>query len=93
MFEEWHFGSTDEVLDYIRERSDEIERVVIPQHPVVTLYDPQNGEDRQSIEAGMIIHLTTGNYQVLTPSEAETVLNSGILHRRRIRIELGRQTE
>jgi hypothetical protein len=91
MFQEWHFASHEEVLDYIRARCDEIERVVVPQHPVITLYDPQNQRDKQDIEAGMIIHLTSGNYQVLTPAEAEAVLNSGILYRRRIPIELGRE--
>lgn len=92
MFEEWQFSSNDEVLDYIRERCDDIERVVIPQHPFITLFDPQNQEDKRDIEAGMIIHLVSGNYQVLTPAEAEAVLNNGILNRRRIRIELGRET-
>lgn len=84
--EKWNAGGTCELLRYIQERSDDIEKIVIPQYPCITF--PASGEQ---VEAGLVIHLIGGDLKIIpNKQDAEAVLNDGILHRMRIRIELGR---
>ena len=82
------FGDSATLLAYIKERSDDLEKAVIPQMQFVTL----TGKDGivANIETGMILHLSDGHNKLLTPTDAEIVLNDGILNRMRIRIELFR---
>ena len=84
----YDFGDSDGVLAYIKERSDDIEKAVIPQMRSIDLV----GKDGvvANIEAGLILHLCDGHKQFVTPVDAEIVLNDGILNRMRIRIELFR---
>ena len=84
--EAWNTGGTPELVRYIQERSDDIEKVVIPQHPCIAF--PATGEQ---VEAGLVIHLIGGDLKIIpNKQDAEAVLNDGILQRMRIRIELGR---
>lgn len=83
--EAWNCGGTPELLKYIQERSDDIEKVVIPQHPFIAF--PATGEQ---VEAGLVIHLIGGDLKIIpNRQDAEAILNDGILHRMKIRIELG----
>ena len=82
----WNAGGTPELLRYIQERSDDIEKVVIPQHPYIVMRP--SGEQ---VEAGLVIHLIGDDMKIIpNKQDAEAVLNDGILNRMKIRIELGR---
>lgn len=82
----WNAGSTSELVKHIQEQSDDIEKVVIPQHPYIVMQP--TGEQ---VEAGLVIHLISGRLKIIPNKEdAEAVLNDGILNRMKIRIELGR---
>jgi hypothetical protein len=90
MLEEDDFGSSESVLRDIQERSDDIEKAVIPQSSVITVYDPNNHLDAEEVEAGMFRHMVEGNLKIVHPKDAELILNDGILNRMKIKIELGR---
>ena len=80
----WNAGSTPELVRIIQEQSDDIEKVVIPQHPYITL-------EGEQVEAGLVIHLISGRLLIIpNKTDAEAMLNNGILKRMKIRIELGR---
>lgn len=82
----WNAGDTPGLLRYLQERSDDIEKVVVPQHPYIVF--PTTGE---RVEAGLVIHLVGGDLKIIpNKQDAEAVLNDGILNRMKIKIELGR---
>ena len=50
----WNAGGTAGLLQYIRERSDDIEKAVIPQHLSIVMQP--TGE---RVEAGLVLHLVS----------------------------------
>jgi hypothetical protein len=91
MLEHEDFGTPEAVLRYIQERSDDIEKVVIPQTPTILIHDPKDPSGEISeVAAGLVIHLVSGQLKIIHPETAPLILNDGILHRMRIRIELAR---
>lgn len=83
------FGGSDKLLAYLKEKSEQIEKAVIPQFPFITIvYD---GEDIADHETGMVIQMIDGSRTILRPRDAEMILNDGILNRMRIRIQLWRE--
>jgi hypothetical protein len=90
MLEEQRFHNSDEVLRFVQERSDDIEKVVIPQHPFISVFDPKNPVEATEVPAGMVLHLIGDDFRIIHPKDAELILNDGILNRMRIKIELGR---
>jgi hypothetical protein len=87
MREHLQFSSMDELLRYVQERSDDIERVQIPRSPTVDLSHPPDPAVVHRVEAGMILRFVASNFEVLSVEQAEAVLNDGILNRAKIRIE------
>lgn len=88
-FEQSKFETDKELMRFIQEKSDDIEKAVIPQMHEVAFTHP----DRPGgvlIKAGMILHMISGTTQIVHPEDAEMVLNDGILNRMKIRIELFR---
>jgi hypothetical protein len=79
------FGSSEAVLKHIQERSDDIERAVIPQGDV-SITNPNTSTRRMN--PGMVIYMIGGKKALLAREDAELVLNDGILHRMRIKIEI-----
>ena len=80
----WSAGTTPELVKIIQEQSDDIAKVVVPQHPYILL-------EGEQVEAGLVIHLISGRLRIIpNKTDAEAVLNDGILNRMRIKIELGR---
>jgi hypothetical protein len=81
----WNESGKQELLGFIREKSHDIEKVVIPKPPYVLL---GTGEE---VEASLVIHLISGELKVISSQQdAEMVLNDGILHEMNIKIELGK---
>jgi len=80
----WNAGGTEGLLKYIQERTDDIEKAVIPQHLTI-VFQPGN----EQVQAAMVLHLISGETLIVRDKEdAEAVLNDGILNRMKIRIEL-----
>lgn len=80
----WNAGGTEGLLKYIRERADDIEKAVIPQHLAIVFQPSQ-----EQVQAGLVLHLVSGEVLIVREKEdAEAVLNDGILNRLKIRIEL-----
>jgi len=82
-----NFGSSEKLLTYVKERSDDIERVVIPLSPK-WLGDKLGNPIAPLPSFGMALHMIDGSKKVLTREDAEILLNDGLLNRLRIRIEL-----
>lgn len=86
--EQQDFGRSEDVLRYIQEKSEDIEKAVIPQTLSVVLTEPNM--QSTEVEAGMILHMLNGHKKIIHPVDAQLILNNGILNRMRIRIELFR---
>ena len=83
--EPYELPSGQQLLRLIQEKSDDIEKVVIPQSPGVLSF---MGTPIASLEKyGMIIHMLQQRCLIGRP-DAELILNDGILSRMGIRIEL-----
>lgn len=83
-----HFGDSASVLRYVQERSEDIEKAVIPQFP--TLDITHAGRSEMVVPVGIVLHLVSGAMEMLTPVDALLVLNDGILNRMKIPIEFYR---
>jgi hypothetical protein len=81
------FGGTEGVLRYIQERSDDIEKVIIPRSGFVTLRDRETGQETH-YEAGMVFHLVSGRYEMATSRDSLAILQDGILKRMNIPVEI-----
>ncbi|MDB5344243.1 MAG: hypothetical protein JWP89_2620 [Schlesneria sp.] len=80
------FGGSEQLLAFIKERSDDIEKVVIPQ--MANLAITRSGIPvAETDKVGMIIHMISHRF-LIVPSDAELLLNDGILNRMNIKIEL-----
>jgi hypothetical protein len=82
------FGSSAALLEFLKEKSDDIERALIPQFP--TLAVTKHGQPIMELPVGMVLHMFDGHRKFITPVDAEMLLNDGILNRMRIKIELYR---
>lgn len=79
------FGSSEALLAHIKEKSDDIEKAVIPTSPV-QITTP--GEPDRFMRVGMLLHLVGRQPALISREDAEVVLNDGILNRMRIKIEI-----
>lgn len=80
----WNAGGTAGLLKYIRERTDDIEKAVIPQHLSIVFHPSE-----EAVQAALVFHLMSGETLIVREKEdAEAVLNDGILNRMKIKIEL-----
>lgn len=82
------FTTPGELLRYVQERSDDLEKVVIPQFHPFHLVDPTGKTVAIWEGVGMVLYFALGGRKVLNREDAERVLNDGILHRMKVRIEL-----
>ena len=85
------FGESQRVLAFIQERSKELQHVVIPQLPSLTL--THDSVHYTNVEVGMVLEFIGGDREFLTPRDAEIVLNDGILNRLTIEVRLRNQAE
>jgi hypothetical protein len=84
-FESRNFGSSEALLRFVQERSEDIDRVEI--------YGPgavlTTGGERPYRIANfiMLLHFMSGEKKMISRDDAEILLNDGILNRMRIKIE------
>jgi hypothetical protein len=81
------FGSTEALVSYIKERSDDLEIVVVPTRTPVLTYRGEAVADLSKI--GMLLYFIGGGREMIVKSDAEVLPNDGILNRMKIKIELG----
>jgi hypothetical protein len=78
-------GGSDKLLRHIQERSDDIEKVIIPQTEHVSI----GGTIPAPFPPGIIICLINGEQWGISKEDAEIILNDGILNRMKIKIQIG----
>lgn len=82
----------ENLLRYIEERQDDIEKAVIPQTPNVTVVTP-HGKRLELPDVGLVLQLTGQALRAIHYVDAEILLNDGILNRMNIPIEFYRNLE
>lgn len=88
--EDLDFGSTENAIRYIKEKSDDIQKAIIPQSKETNIYTA--GKLHMTYRhVGLVLLMMTGHQHVMGRKDAEAVLNDGILARMRIPIEFGRE--
>jgi hypothetical protein len=81
------FGGSAELLRHFQEKSEDIEKAVIPQvSPLGLSYMNQHVSNVPGV--GMILYMIDGDRQMISREDAEILLNDGILSRMKVRIEL-----
>lgn len=83
-----NFGEGDGVLLYVKEKSDDIEHVVIPLFKVGSLPTDGRSPVHEYEDVGLILFMVNGDTQLIHKADAERVLNDGILNRMRIDIRI-----
>jgi hypothetical protein len=79
-------GGSDEVLRFIQERSDDIDKAVILRGQIVTFRDKEGVETRY--EAGLVLFLCDESTYLVHPQDTVKVLEDGIFERMRIKTEI-----
>jgi len=80
------FGTTEKLIRFIQEKSDDLEFVEIPQSP--TMVGVEDGIKVSQRIVGMILYFAGGKKSLLTSNDAEALLNDGLLNRMKIKIKL-----
>jgi hypothetical protein len=83
------FADGRAAVAYVEAERNHIERVVIPRGQYVRLYDPQGNAEDSVADAGLVLRFISGRIEVVRQQDAEAILNSGVLARRKIRTTLG----
>jgi hypothetical protein len=81
-----HFPSSEALLNHIKERSDDIEKVVIF-GPGTCFTAPDESRTLCFTQSGMIFHFVGGKRQIIGPDDAEILLKDGLLTRMRVKTE------
>lgn len=82
------FESSDELLAYLREHTDDIEKVVIPIQPAVELRDAAGNRVAARRAAGAWLQLCGGDSILLSREDAAMLINDGVLQRMNIKCVL-----
>jgi hypothetical protein len=80
-----NFGSSDKLLAFIKERSDDIEKVVILPPGTLVMDAGKHVETLQEFQ--MMLFLVNNRRTVIGQQDTELLLNDGILNRMKISIE------
>ena len=81
------FPSSEELLAYLREHSDDIENVTIPVRPYVAFHIPE-GRRFKADNVGAVIKLCSGRALVIHRDDAAMLINDGVLQRMKIKCVL-----
>ncbi len=86
------FGSSDELLKFLKERVDDIDKAVINccdevgwTYPDGRRVGPISTKDN---DIGMVLCLVTNQQAIVSKADATMLLNDGLLNRMNIRIEV-----
>lgn len=78
------FPTPEALLEYLRERSDDIETVNIPVQPHIALVAP-DGRSQKKSNVGAMLKLCSGRSLMIHREDAEMLINDGVLQRLKIR--------
>jgi hypothetical protein len=84
--EDRRFSSSDELLKFLREQVDDIDRVVIPVQEAVEVR--KQTETQVVSNVGAVVKLCSGNSFFLTREDAAMLINDGVLQRLKIKCVL-----
>lgn len=86
-FESTRFESVEELMRYLKEKTDDIELVSIPVPATIQFTGPQ-GQRVNAPNCGGIVELCTGQRITIHRDDMQLLINDGILQRLSIPIEL-----
>ena len=78
------FRSSEELMAYLRETSDDMVSVTIPVQPKVDIIDPQGKRERVVRDVGAIIATSSGRSLLFHREDMQMLLNDGLLVRMKI---------
>ena len=81
------FGSSNELLKYLREKCDDIDSISIPIHWGVEGTQP-DGSKIITKDIGAVINYCNGTHKMIHRTDAENIINDGVLQRLEIPIRL-----
>jgi hypothetical protein len=88
-FNVMNFGSSEKLLRFVQEKSDDIEKAVVYCHDRIEITLPgRMPQVCPTANIGMILYFPTSGPIAITKGDAALVLNDGILNRMGIRIEI-----
>ena len=90
--ENYQFNSPDELLKYLKEKSDDIDRLTVPVKADILFTGPE-GQQIVDRNVGAILNLCDGRSIVIAPETANALLNDGILNRLGIEIKLDNRVD
>lgn len=82
--ESFQFETSDQLLEYLREHTDDIDSVVIPVQEGITFVGPQ-GQQMPMKNIGAILNRCAGGPLVIHREDAAMLINDGVLQRLRIK--------
>lgn len=82
------FNTSEELLQYLREHSDDIEGVTIPVLEGVDFVNQRDGQRIRRTNVGAIVEVVSGRSFVISREDAEMLINDGVLQRMRIKCVL-----
>jgi hypothetical protein len=82
------FGSSDAVIDHLKQRVDDIDGITLFLAPQIGICDPSGVQQRVMNAAGGQLSFCNGEKAVIHHETMEQLINDGILHRMGIKIRL-----
>jgi hypothetical protein len=82
------FGNSEELLKHLKEKSDDITKVIIHVPDLVEFREPGRPPSNPIRGVGMAIEYMDGRQGVIAIRDAENLLNDGILNRVGIKFEI-----
>lgn len=86
-FENFGFKSTEDLIAYIKQRSDDIKEVTLSVANGLLMIGPQGDQKYFRGAVGNVMHIG-GDSFVISTEDAEALINDGILSRLRVPIRL-----
>ncbi len=81
------FQSSEDLLEFLREHSDDIDSVVIPVQHSVEFHGPA-GQRLNTTKVGAVLKLCSGRLQLISREDAAMLINDGVLQRMKIKCVL-----
>lgn len=79
--------TSEALMDYLRERVNDIDHVVIPVQVVTRVRAPNRSSEVWS-NVGALIKLTSGEFAAISCDDAEMLINDGVLQKMKIKCKL-----
>ncbi len=81
------FQSSEDLLEFLREHSDDIDIVIIPVQTIVEFRSP-TGKRLKANKVGAVLKMCSGRSQVINRDDDAMLINDGVLQRMKIKCVL-----